>query len=56
MTNLEILKKQAVENLNAVKLTGYEAEFVETIKDYSKKQLRNLSTKQYSLLREIANK
>ena len=56
MTNVEINLSNALEALEAGRLTAYEAEFVESIRDYTKKELKNLSSKQYKLLREISNK
>ena len=56
MTNVEINLKYAVAALEAGRLNDYEAEFIESIRDYSKKELKNLSSKQYNILREISNK
>ena len=56
MTNSEINLNCALKALKEGRLTAYEAEFVNSIKDYTKKELRNLSSKQYKLLREISNK
>ncbi len=56
MTNVEINLKYAVAALEAGRLNDYEAEFIESIRDYSKKELKKLSSKQYKLLNEISNK
>ena len=56
MTNVEISLNYALKALEAGRLTAYEADFLESIKDYTKKELRNLSSKQYKLLQEISNK
>ena len=56
MTNVESYLETAVEALEAGKLNSYEAEFIESIKDYSKKQLKSLSSKQFILIRDIARK
>lgn len=56
MTNAQIAQKYAVEALEAGVLNDYEAEFVEEVRDYSKKELRNLSGKQYKLLDSISDK
>lgn len=56
MTNVEINQKEAIKNFEAGKLNAFEIEFVNSIKDMSKKELNKLSSKQYLLLRKIANK
>lgn len=56
MTNVEIDLSCALKALEAGRLTSYEAEFIEAIRDYTKKELKKLSSKQYKLLREISNK
>jgi len=56
MTNAEINQAAAIENLRAGKLNEFEIKFVNSIKDMSKKELRNLSSKQYDILRKIASK
>ena len=56
MTIVEIKLSNAIEALEAGKLNDYEASFVEKIKDFSKKELKNLSSKQYNFLRSIAEK
>jgi len=56
MTNAEINQAAAIKNLNAGKLNEFETKFVNSIKDMSKKELKNLSYKQYDILRKIANK
>lgn len=56
MTNVEIELSNAIEAIEAGKLNDYEASFVEKIKDFSKKELKNLSSKQYDFLRTIAKK
>ena len=56
MTNVEINLECAVKALEAGKLNNFESNFVNSIKDYSKKELKTLSSKQFLLLREISNK
>lgn len=56
MTNNEILQTKAVQLLNDGKLNSFEAQFVESIKNWSKKELNKISSKQYEVLRKIANK
>lgn len=56
MTNVESYLSRAQEALEAGLLTSYEASFIEYIQDYDKKQLKSLSSKQFDLLRSIANK
>lgn len=56
MTNAQIAQKYAIEALEAGVLNSYEAEFVEKIRDYDKKELRNLTGKQYKLLDQISDK
>lgn len=55
-TNAETKRDWAVEALEAGKLTPYEAEFVEQIRNWTKKQLRGLTSKQYALLTTCADK
>jgi hypothetical protein len=54
MTNVEILQKEAVERLEKNELNSYENDFVEKIRNYSKKDLKGLTSNQYWLLRKIA--
>lgn len=54
MTNVESYLQTAVENIE--QLNAAEKSFIESIKDYSKKQLKNLSSKQFDWLRTIARK
>jgi hypothetical protein len=56
MTNVEIYLKSAIENLEAGKLTLSEKVFINSIKDYSKKELKTLSSSDFKLLRSISNK
>lgn len=56
MTNVESYLQTAIEKMNAGELNSYEQSFISSIEDYSKKQLKGLSSKQYNLLRTIANK
>lgn len=55
MTNSQINLDIAVKALEAGKLTGTAKSFIEDIQDYSKKQLNNLTSKQYKFLRDIAD-
>lgn len=56
MTNVESYLVDAVQALESDKLNSFEGRFVNSIRDYSKKELKGLSSKQFLLLREIANK
>ena len=56
MTNGEINLEIAIKALEAGKLNAFEAEFVESIKDYDKYDLKKLSKKQYSVLQSIYKK
>lgn len=53
MTNAEINLEVAVKALNDGKLTGSAQSFIESIKDYDKKDLRRLTKKQYQFLNDI---
>jgi hypothetical protein len=54
MTNAESYLQTAIEALENGNLDSKSAEFVKSIKDYSKKQLKGLSSKQFDWLRNIA--
>ena len=56
MTNSESKLQSAINALEAGKLSSYEASFIESIRNYSKKSLGNLTSKQYDLLRKCAEK
>lgn len=56
MTNGEINLEVAVKALEAGKLNSFEAQFVESIKDYDKHDLKKLSRKQYDVLQSIYKK
>lgn len=56
MTNVEINQKEAIKNLEAGELNAFEETFVLQIKDMTKKELNKLSSKQYLILRKIADK
>lgn len=56
MTNVEINLSCAIAALEAGRLSAYEAEFIQSIRDSSKKELKSLSSKQYKMLRDISNK
>lgn len=56
MTNGEINLEIAVKALEAGKLNNFETQFVESIKDYDKHDLKNLSKKQYAVLQDIYKK
>jgi len=53
MTNIEILRKEAIKLLENGKLKGSNAVFVKQISKYTKKKLNELSTKQYNWLKDI---
>ena len=56
MTNAQSMQQSAIEAMEQGKLTAWEVSFVESIKNYTKKDLRDLSSKQYDVLRKIAAK
>ena len=56
MTNNEINLEVAVKALKAEKLNGFESEFVKSIEDYDKYDLKTLSRKQYDVLQSIYKK
>lgn len=56
MTNAQISLSTAVTALDNGDLTSYEESFIEDIRDYTKKELNGLSSKQYGLLRSISEK
>jgi hypothetical protein len=56
MTNAESKLASAIENRDSGKLNQWESDFVTQFEDYNKKDLRNLTSKQYKKLRDIANK
>lgn len=56
MTNGEINLEIAVKALEAGKLNSFETTFVESIRDYDKHDLKNLSRKQYDVLQSIYKK
>lgn len=56
MTNTEINLNVAVKALEQNLLNSFEKQFVESIKHYTKKDLRGLSSKQYNVLNSICNK
>jgi hypothetical protein len=56
MTNGEINLDIAIKALEAGKLNSFESSFVESIKDYDKYDLKNLSRKQYDVLQSIYKK
>ena len=55
MTNAESYLKEAIERLEKGELNSYESDFINEIRDYTKKDLRKLTSKQFFLLRKIAN-
>jgi len=55
MTNAEINLEVAVKALEEGKLKSSAANFIESIKDYDKNDLRKLTRKQYSFLNSIYN-
>jgi hypothetical protein len=54
MTNAEINLEAAIAKRDAGKLNDFESDFVSQFEGWSRKQLRNLSYKQFCLLRKIA--
>jgi len=55
MTRSESLLKSANEKIANGELNSYESDFIEKIKDYTKKDLKKLSYKQFKLLEKIVN-
>lgn len=53
MTNVEIMQQQAKKLLEEGKIRRRSVDFISTIIDYNKKQLKGLSSKQYKWLRDI---
>jgi len=56
MTNAEINLEVAIKALEAGKLNSFETQFVESIKDYDKHDLKKLSRKQYDVMQSIYKK
>ena len=56
MTNVQTNLEYAIKALEAGRLTSAEADFIESIRDYSKKDLGNLSSKDFKELRRISDK
>lgn len=56
MTNAESKLAEAIEAKNNGKLNDWENEFVSQFEDFTKKQLKSLTYKQYVKLRDIADK
>jgi len=54
MTNIEHYQKKAIERLEKGELDSYESNFIRQIEDYSKKDLKKLTSKHFFLLRKIA--
>jgi hypothetical protein len=55
MTNAQSYLETATQALEEGKLSGSAKSFIESIRDYSKKQLNNLTSKQFNFLRDVAN-
>lgn len=55
MTNAEIILSEVIEKRDNGELNDWEYGFVSQFEDYTKKDLRSLSSKQYMKLRQIAN-
>lgn len=56
MTNAQINLQNAIEAMNAGKLTEWESNFIKGIQHYDKKALRGLSSKQYDVLVKCSGK
>ena len=56
MTNAELYLQEAVEKLDRGVLGSWESDFVSQFRYYTKKDLRNLTSKQFLRLREIAKR
>ena len=56
MTNSESKLNRAINKLDNGVLNQHEAQFIEQIKGYDKKQLKKLTYKQYKFLEGIADK
>lgn len=56
MTNVESYLSMACEAMEASLLTVAEDLFIQSIQQFSKKELRELSSKQFDMLRSIAIK
>jgi len=55
MTNAESYLQTAIEKRDNSELNSWEENFVSQFEGWAKKQLRNLTSKQFCKLREIAN-
>lgn len=56
MTNAEINLRYAIKALEEGRLNDREAVFIEEIRDYDKRRLRGLTSRQYAWLAAIADK
>lgn len=56
MTNVKEYLNSAIKNLESGKLSSIEKVFIESIKNYSEKELRMLNSNQFDLLKDISNK
>ncbi len=54
MTNVEIIHQAAVQALDAGKLNDKQKAFVESIRNFDKKQLKKLNSSQFKWLKDIA--
>lgn len=54
MTNVEILHQEAIKALDAGKLNDKQKSFVESIRNFDKKQLKKLNSSQFKWLKDIA--
>ena len=56
MTNNQSMQETAISLLEAGKLNSFEAQFVESIRNWTKKDLNRISSRQYEILKKISQK
>ncbi|QEC44640.1 hypothetical protein [Pseudobacter ginsenosidimutans] len=54
MTNVEILQQEAIKALEAGALNDKQKSFIESIRNFDKKQLKKLNSSQFKWLKDIA--
>lgn len=54
MTNVELLRQEAVKALDAGTLNDKQKAFIESIRNFDKKQLKKLNSSQFKWLKDIA--
>ncbi|WP_127125213.1 hypothetical protein [Pseudoflavitalea rhizosphaerae] len=54
MTNVELLQQEAIKALEAGTLNDKQKAFIESIRNFDKKQLKKLNSSQFKWLKDIA--